>query len=354
VGTPVLTIGSSHTGNFTQGQTGTYTLTVNNNGSGATSGTVTVTDTLPNGLTANSMSGTGWNCTPPGGPCTRSDSLPAGGTYPLITLTVNVSSTAPSSVTNSAGVSGGGSSTGTASDVTSISSGSCINGAATMATPVPGSTLSGSTVTFTWNASCTATDYWLWIGTGGVGTYDVFDAEQGPRLTATVSDIPASGTLYFRLWSEIAGVWNSIDYQYTIGVVPTTVSITVTSVPTGLSVTLGCNTCASTPCPYQLTPGTGSTLSAPTTPEAGATGVQYLWASWSDNGAASHSITVPASPTTYTANFVTQYLLTTAVNPIVSPAAGTIGPATGWFNSGSVSITATANSGYQFSSFTAT
>jgi hypothetical protein len=82
--------------------------------------------------------------------------------------------------------------------------------------------------------------------------------------------------------------------------------------------------------------------------------VQYLWASWSDGGAASHSITVPASATTYTANFITQYWLTTAVNPVVSPAAGTISPATGWFNSGSVSVTATANSGYQFSSFTAT
>lgn len=46
--TPVLSISKSHTGNFTQGQTGaTYSITVTNNGPGATAALVTVTDTLP-------------------------------------------------------------------------------------------------------------------------------------------------------------------------------------------------------------------------------------------------------------------------------------------------------------------
>ena len=46
---PDLTIAKMQTGNFTQGQTGaTYTITVTNTSArGATSGTVTVTDTLP-------------------------------------------------------------------------------------------------------------------------------------------------------------------------------------------------------------------------------------------------------------------------------------------------------------------
>ena len=43
-----LTVAKSHTGNFTQGQTGaTYSITVTNSGNATTSGTVTVTDTLP-------------------------------------------------------------------------------------------------------------------------------------------------------------------------------------------------------------------------------------------------------------------------------------------------------------------
>ena len=53
---PDLTITKTHSGNFTQGQTGaTYTLTVSNVGAVSTSGTVTVTDTLPAGLTATAL-----------------------------------------------------------------------------------------------------------------------------------------------------------------------------------------------------------------------------------------------------------------------------------------------------------
>ena len=60
---PDLTIVKSHTGNFSQGQVGaTYSITVTNSGFSATSGTVTVTDTLPSGLTATAISGTGWTC----------------------------------------------------------------------------------------------------------------------------------------------------------------------------------------------------------------------------------------------------------------------------------------------------
>jgi hypothetical protein len=108
--TPDLTIAKSHTGSFTQGQAGaTYTMTVTNSGSGPTSGTVTVTETLPaTGLTAVSMLGTNWTCTQPAGPCSRSDIRAAGLSYEPITLTVNVSAAAPASVTNCATVSGGG------------------------------------------------------------------------------------------------------------------------------------------------------------------------------------------------------------------------------------------------------
>jgi uncharacterized repeat protein (TIGR01451 family) len=119
-----LTITKSHSGNFTQGQTGaTYAITASNVGSASTSGTVTVTDTLPAGLTATAVSGTGWTCVLGTLTCTRSDALVAGSSYPAITLTVNVSLTAPASVTNSASVSGGGQSNtanDTANDLTTI------------------------------------------------------------------------------------------------------------------------------------------------------------------------------------------------------------------------------------------
>ena len=108
-GAPDLTIAKTHTGNFTQGQAGaTYSITATNSGTATTSGTVTVTDTLPAGLTATALSGTGWSCVLGSLTCTRNDAIAAGASYPVITLTVSVSLTAPGSLTNSARVSGGG------------------------------------------------------------------------------------------------------------------------------------------------------------------------------------------------------------------------------------------------------
>src|SRR5204863_290398 len=55
-GAPDQTITKTHEGNFTQGQTGaSYALTASNIGTAASSGTVTVTDTLPGGLTATAI-----------------------------------------------------------------------------------------------------------------------------------------------------------------------------------------------------------------------------------------------------------------------------------------------------------
>ncbi|MBD2038900.1 DUF11 domain-containing protein [Leptolyngbya sp. FACHB-321] len=107
--TPDETIVKTHTGNFTQGGTGTYTITVTNNGGVASSGTVTVTDTLPAGLIPTAASGTGWTCSIAGQTvtCARTDVLAALASYPIITLTVSVAANAPASVTNIATVSGG-------------------------------------------------------------------------------------------------------------------------------------------------------------------------------------------------------------------------------------------------------
>ncbi len=121
-GAPALSITKSHTGNFTQGQTGaTYAITVTNSGTASTTGTVTVVDTLPTGLTATAISGTGWTCTLGTLTCTSTTVEAAGASFPAITLTVNVAANAPASVTNSAAASGGGATgTSTANDPTTV------------------------------------------------------------------------------------------------------------------------------------------------------------------------------------------------------------------------------------------
>jgi hypothetical protein len=122
----VLTISKSHVGNFAVGDTGdTYTVTVSNTaGAGPTNGTVTVTDTIPSGLTLDSMAGTGWTCAAESNVCTRSDVLAAGASYPAITVTVDVSDEASSPQVNSVTASGGGSASATATDSTVILGGS--------------------------------------------------------------------------------------------------------------------------------------------------------------------------------------------------------------------------------------
>jgi len=117
---PALSISKTHTGSFAQGQTGaTYTVTVSNGtGAGPTSGAVTVTETIPSGLTLVSMQGSNWSCT--SNTCTRNDVLNGGASYPPITVTVNVASNASSPQVNQVSVSGGNSTSANATDSTVV------------------------------------------------------------------------------------------------------------------------------------------------------------------------------------------------------------------------------------------
>jgi uncharacterized repeat protein (TIGR01451 family) len=175
-----LTIVKSHAGDFTQGDTGkTYTITVTNSGSGATSGTVSVTDTLPTGLTATAITGAGWTCTLGSLTCTRGDALAAAGNYSAITLTVNVANDAPASVTNRASVSGGGeTNTGnnTANDPTVIGSAAryMVSGRITNG----GEGLSGVAVSISGSATARAT-------TDASGNYSFANLTGGGNYTIT-------------------------------------------------------------------------------------------------------------------------------------------------------------------------
>jgi len=154
---PELSVTKTHSSNFAPGQTGrTYTITVSNSGGGATSGTVTVVDTLPTGLTATAMSGSGWACVLGTRTCTRSDALTAGASYPPITLTVTVNNDAPASLVNTVNVSVAGeliTTNNTANDPTTV-----------LIAPqnLVATALSTTQVSLTWNAVVGATNYQLY------------------------------------------------------------------------------------------------------------------------------------------------------------------------------------------------
>jgi uncharacterized repeat protein (TIGR01451 family) len=114
---PDLTIAKTHTDFFYQGLSASYAIAVSNaGGTAVTAGnTVTVTDTLPSGLTATAIGGTGWTCTLTPLQCTRADALAVAASYPPIDLTVAIAGNAPANVQNTATVAGGGE-TNTAND----------------------------------------------------------------------------------------------------------------------------------------------------------------------------------------------------------------------------------------------
>jgi uncharacterized repeat protein (TIGR01451 family) len=149
-GAALLSVTSTHTGSFAQGQNGaTYTVTVSNAALvGPTAGSVTVTDTLPAGMTLVSMTGTGWSCV--ANTCSRSDVLGPGASYPVITVTVNVAGNAVSPQMNSVSVSGGGSAGSGATDSTVITPAPPVN---VSVTPSSGA---GTVQTFAFTVSSAA------------------------------------------------------------------------------------------------------------------------------------------------------------------------------------------------------
>ena len=87
---------------------------------------------------------------------------------------------------------------------------------AVLTAPAPGSTLSGSTVTFSWSAGTGVSQYHLDVGTA-VGGNTVFRKNMGTATSTSVTGIPTSGTVYVRLWSKIGTQWIYNDYTYTGG-----------------------------------------------------------------------------------------------------------------------------------------
>jgi len=130
------------------------------------------------------------------------------------------------------------------------------------------------------------------------------------------------------------------------------VAVTIASTPAGLAFSVSGSGCqpgaytAGATLLWQLASSCGVSF---TTPQSGGAGTQYVFTAWADGPTtASRTITTPAAATTYTANFTTQYLLTTLVSPAAS---GTLSGA-GYYNAGATaSVSATPLAGYGFVGF---
>ena len=124
------------------------------------------------------------------------------------------------------------------------------------------------------------------------------------------------------------------------------VVITVTTSVAGLAFTVD-NTSYTTPQTFIWTPGTSHSIGT-TQYQGELNGSRYAFNSWSDGGGQSHGFSVPGVSTTYTANFVKQYQLTT------SSAGGAMIPfgSTYYAENSVVSISVSLNFGYKMLSWT--
>jgi List-Bact-rpt repeat protein/Big-like domain-containing protein/centrosomal CEP192-like protein/HYDIN/CFA65/VesB family protein len=217
-------------------------------------------------------------------------------------------------------------------DTQTAPAGSLTSGPTCQSLSSPTGTCSGFTTTLSPGQSATFT-----------GTYTITQADLNNGSvndSATASGTPPSGSPV-----------TSTPSTATVTLTPTVVQITITTSPANLLVSADGGTAVAAPLVEKWTAGSTHTI-ATSSPQTGA-GVQYVWSSWSDSGAISHSITVPGSATTYTASFNTQYQLTTQASP---SADGSVTPASGSYYAGGaiIPVTATANAGFQFSNWTST
>jgi sugar lactone lactonase YvrE len=97
-----------------------------------------------------------------------------------------------------------------------ILSGTGVDVQEVLTSPTPGSTLAGSSTTFTWTAGTGATEYNLWLGLNGAGSSDLYNSGVTTATSANVTNLPTAGaTIHARLFWLIGTGWHSIDYTYT-------------------------------------------------------------------------------------------------------------------------------------------
>jgi hypothetical protein len=85
---------------------------------------------------------------------------------------------------------------------------------AVLTRPVPGSSLTSSSVLFEWEVASGALQYWLYVGTTSGGS-DLYNSSEGLGLSRAVTGLPATGgTLYVRLWTLLSTGWEYNDYSF--------------------------------------------------------------------------------------------------------------------------------------------
>jgi hypothetical protein len=108
---------------------------------------------------------------------------------------------------------------------------------AVLTSPAPGSTLASANVAFGWTAAANATGYYLWIGSTGVGSNNLYNSAEKTGTSYSFNSMPTNGeTVYVRLTTNYGGTWVHNDYIYTAASQAVLTSPAPASTLTGASV----------------------------------------------------------------------------------------------------------------------
>lgn len=207
---PDLQLTKTDDGPWTASLPGVYTLTLTNIGNQTTSGTMTLSDPVPSGITVNSVSApSGWTCTTAQTVTCTSNAGTTMAANATATFTINITvSGSQTTVTNSATLTGGGvpanlAIDGQASDTTSISQSVATN---LYVGPYDSTDANlGSQYTGSFNGVATASDLYDFTarmipfpnGTALVNTSTTPGSPSGAAVTATSVTIDVPNSLYF-------------------------------------------------------------------------------------------------------------------------------------------------------------
>jgi len=89
------------------------------------------------------------------------------------------------------------------------------SGGPTITSPTPGSSISGPTVTLTWEpGEATVSEWWIYIGST-VGGNDIDNTGSLGTSLSTSVDMPANGsTAHVTLWYKVDGIWRNSNYVF--------------------------------------------------------------------------------------------------------------------------------------------
>ncbi len=88
------------------------------------------------------------------------------------------------------------------------------SGPASISSPAPGSTLGGSSVTFSWAPVSGALEYFFYAGTSS-GSNNIVGRSTGSGTSTSVTNLPTNGsTVYVRLWTRFASGWQYRDTSF--------------------------------------------------------------------------------------------------------------------------------------------